>query len=208
MIFIFYFGIYLLNNRIQFFSPTIIPETIIDQLVVFNPHGSYFYIFAYIYPVLVFLRLYSLQQLKEISLFQIHFLTTALVANIFFFLFPTTIISPTSNYSLQQLLEISNWFSAHGMYLIYNTDQLFNCFPSLHVATAFVAANGLKNEKIQIQIIGYIIAILIAYSTLQVKQHFFYDVLGGIVLSFLCIPLSQKLLQWIEKYKLEKISQR
>jgi len=67
----------------------------------------------------------------------------------------------------------------------YNSDKPFNCFPSIHVITAYLAMKGInatnarKSMKIPVNILG----ILIIISTQLVKQHVIMDVFFAL---FLC----------------------
>ena len=67
----------------------------------------------------------------------------------------------------------------------YNSDEPFNCFPSIHVITAYLAikginaTNAIKRIKIPVNILGFLIII----STEFVKQHVIMDIFFAI---FLC----------------------
>jgi hypothetical protein len=67
----------------------------------------------------------------------------------------------------------------------YNSDEPFNCFPSIHVITAYLAMKGInatdtrKRIKIPVNVIGFLIII----STEFVKQHVIMDIFFAI---FLC----------------------
>ncbi len=69
--------------------------------------------------------------------------------------------------------------------LIYDIDPPRNCFPSLHVAWAFVA--GLSCHRVHrgvgLAAIGW--ASLIGISTLYTEQHYFADVIAGVLLASL-----------------------
>src|SRR6185436_14225959 len=61
-----------------------------------------------------------------------------------------------------------------------------NCFPSLHVSLAIIAAAYWPRARW----IGIAWAIAIAVSTMTTKQHYFVDVAGGIAMGFLTtLPL-------------------
>jgi len=67
----------------------------------------------------------------------------------------------------------------------YNSDKPFNCFPSIHVITAYLAMKGInatnakKSMKIPVNIVGFLIII----STQFVKQHVIMDIFFAL---FLC----------------------
>ena len=73
----------------------------------------------------------------------------------------------------------------------YNSDKPFNCFPSIHVITAYLAVKGInatdtrKSIKIPVNIIGFLIII----STEFVKQHVIMDIFFGMFLCNLFVTL-------------------
>ncbi|WP_165921037.1 phosphatase PAP2 family protein [Paenibacillus albiflavus] len=72
------------------------------------------------------------------------------------------------------------------VWLIYQTDQPYNCFPSIHVFTSYLVFSAIrqcKNVPFMIRF-GFIIsAWSVILSTLFVKQHVILDAAGGIVLA-------------------------
>ncbi|MCJ7690674.1 MAG: phosphatase PAP2 family protein [Clostridiaceae bacterium] len=66
----------------------------------------------------------------------------------------------------------------------YNSDEPFNCFPSIHVITAYLAMKGInatdaiKRIKFPVNIVGFLIII----STEFVKQHVIMDIFFAIIL--------------------------
>ncbi|MBU3179546.1 inositol phosphorylceramide synthase, partial [Clostridium estertheticum] len=91
--------------------------------------------------------------------------------------FQTTIIRPivTGNDILSKMILFT-----------YNSDKPYNCFPSIHVITSYLAVKGInatdakKSIKIPVNIIGFLIII----STEFVKQHLIMDIFFAL---FLCI---------------------
>ncbi|NOU86348.1 inositol phosphorylceramide synthase [Paenibacillus sp. LMG 31460] len=68
---------------------------------------------------------------------------------------------------------------------VYNHDQPYNCFPSIHVLTSYIVLKGAK-QCAGIQGAAFaIVAVLyfsIIISTIFIKQHVILDVIGAIVL--------------------------
>ena len=58
---------------------------------------------------------------------------------------------------------------------IYTFDKPHNLFPSTHISLSFMSTLILHKKA------AYIWFILIAFSTLFVKQHYILDILGGLV---------------------------
>lgn len=100
-----------------------------------------------------------------------------LVCFIIYFFFQTTVPRPqiTGDTILLQLVSV-----------IYNTDEPFNCFPSIHVLTTMIimlASTHIKETGKCQSYITQMTGILIILSTLFVKQHVIYDVVASVVLS-------------------------
>ncbi len=91
--------------------------------------------------------------------------------------YPTT---PTGNFWLDQI------------YLLYNSDTSFNCFPSLHAAVSTISFYAwyryakIKPGKITkaLAIMSFALATGVILSTLFVKQHYIVDEIAGIVLAW------------------------
>jgi membrane-associated phospholipid phosphatase len=75
-------------------------------------------------------------------------------------------------------------FLIHLVSVIYQNDQPFNCFPSIHVLTTFIIMLVLPKLKLcrMISFLSQLTGILIILSTLFVKQHVIYDVIASIAL--------------------------
>lgn len=97
------------------------------------------------------------------------------VAFITFYFFQTTTLRPivTGNDIFSKLIIFT-----------YNSDKPFNCFPSIHVITAYLAIKGInatnarKSIKIPVNVMGFLIII----STQFVKQHVIMDIFFAILL--------------------------
>lgn len=114
------------------------------------------------------------------------------VAFITYYFFQTTIIRPTVT---------GNDILSKMILFTYNSDEPYNCFPSIHVITAYLAVKGInatsarKSIKIPVNIIGFLIII----STEFVKQHVIMDIFSGL---FLCDVIFNSILYLERQYKL------
>jgi hypothetical protein len=114
------------------------------------------------------------------------------VAFITYYLFQTTVPRP--------LITGDDIFSKLILFT-YNSDAPYNCFPSIHVITAYLAAKGInatnarKSIKIPVNILGFLIII----STQFVKQHVIMDIFFAI---FLCDVFFNSITYVEERYKL------
>ena len=73
--------------------------------------------------------------------------------------------------------------------LIYDIDPPRNCFPSLHVAWAFVAALSCYRVHRGVGLMAMVWAGLIGVSTLYTKQHYVVDVIAGVMMALLAYVL-------------------
>lgn len=83
----------------------------------------------------------------------------------------------------------------------YNSDAPYNCFPSIHVITSYLAVKGInatnarKSFKISVNVLGFLIII----STQFVKQHVIMDIFSAI---FLCEVIFNSVVYVEQLYKL------
>jgi membrane-associated phospholipid phosphatase len=80
-------------------------------------------------------------------------------------------------------------FAAWCLRLVYALDAPYNCFPSLHVAYAFVAALTCDRVNRTLGIVAIAWATLIGISTLYTKQHYVADVIAGAAEGWLACTL-------------------
>lgn len=114
------------------------------------------------------------------------------VAFITYYFFQTTVLRP--------LVTGDDIFSKLLIFT-YNSDAPYNCFPSIHVITAYLAikginaTNAIKSIKIPVNIIGFLIII----STEFVKQHVIMDIFFAI---FICQTIFTLIVYVEDQYKL------
>jgi membrane-associated phospholipid phosphatase len=90
--------------------------------------------------------------------------------------YPTILPRPTR-------AAIGEGFGAWALRIAYGMDDPYNCFPSLHVAQAFLAAFTCQLVSRRLGLATTIWATLVAGSTLFTKQHYAVDVIAGILLA-------------------------
>ncbi|MEH7331952.1 phosphatase PAP2 family protein [Neobacillus drentensis] len=99
---------------------------------------------------------------------------------IIYFFFQTTVPRPSLEGN-DLLTSMVQW--------IYKKDRPYNCFPSIHVLTTFavmLASLHIKNKHLINNLCIHITGGLIIISTLFVKQHVIFDMIGSMYLvSFL-----------------------
>ena len=111
------------------------------------------------------------------------------VCYIIFLCYPTIIdhgVIPDTDFLTKLHLDITYFFD----------NPAINCFPSIHCLFCFQVMFGLFkskgfNNKLKIFLMIYLF--LIAISTVFVKQHYFYDILGGLVVCIVANIVTYKL---------------
>lgn len=150
------------------------PLTAVDRLVEFTPAALLAYVSLWFYVGIAPGLLLSVRELFAYG-FWIGVLCIAGLSCFYFW--PTSI--PPHTRSLTEF---------PGFSILQGVDAAANACPSLHVATAVFSAiwlNRLLNEMTAPQIVrtaNWCWLLLIAYSTLAIKQHVALDVLGGLIL--------------------------
>lgn len=112
-----------------------------------------------------------------------------LICAVFFIAFPTVIERP----------EISGGaYYDRLLAQLYSADQPTNLFPSMHCMFAYMVFRGFMIARLDKPVIvgSGLFAALVCASTVFVKQHFFVDIIGGIVFGEIAVTLSMKTNAW------------
>ena len=149
-----------------------VPELGLDRLLplqafwalVYGSHLVFFFL-----PVLV------MRQEEQIRRTFLAWLLVWSVGYACFLVYPTIAPRPTT--------VIGGGFFAWCLRGIYSADPPYNCFPSLHVAHAFVSALTCHRVHRGVGLAAGLWASLIALSTLFTKQHYVADVVAGLFLA-------------------------
>jgi membrane-associated phospholipid phosphatase len=170
-----YFVIALLTRNRQTYAP----EIALDRAALLEPawmivYGS-LYVFVGILPLLV---------VRQRELFRRAlqgYLLVMLVAYAGFLIYPTVAPRPAD--------VPGDGFAAWSLRLAYSLDPPYNCFPSLHVAWAFVSALTCYRVHRGVGAAAALWAGLIGASTMYTKQHYFVDVAAGAFEAFVAYVL-------------------
>ena len=149
--------------------PSYAPETALDRAIPLRPewmlvYGS-LYVFVIVLPLLVVRQPDLLRRAMQ------GYLLVMLVAYTGFLLYPTAALRPAS-------LPVDG-FASWVLAIAYAVDPPYGCFPSLHVAYAFVSAFACGRVHGGVGIVAVLWAGLIGVSTLFTKQHYAVDVIAG-----------------------------
>ena len=77
--------------------------------------------------------------------------------------------------------------------LVREVDTPASCFPSLHVALAFACSFAIRQPRPRLWRVFFAWSVAIAVSTLTTKQHYVVDVIGGVLLSVVCVAVVERI---------------
>jgi membrane-associated phospholipid phosphatase len=164
---------YTIPNQFVLFPTTNVPLTTVDTWIPLSAPWTWIYISYYPFIYFAYFAARSSGNAKR-YLFMMAAL--AFVSMLIFIFFPTEIIREP--YPL-----VGDDFSTFALATIRNLDNSVNCLPSMHIAMSCMAAYTYASESKTLGIFGFVWALLIAYSTMATKQHYFLDVIGGVGLA-------------------------
>jgi membrane-associated phospholipid phosphatase len=148
------------------------PFTALDRAMPLSPgwmlaYGS-LYMCGFILPLVVVRGRSRFQQAMKAYLF------VMLVSYLGFIAYPTTAprVEPVA----------VTGFASWALQLFYDLDQPYGCFPSLHVAYAFVGAMACYGVHRGVGRAAAAWAVLIGISTIYTKQHFAVDAIAGAII--------------------------
>jgi membrane-associated phospholipid phosphatase len=135
--------------------------------------------------ILLYLSPFMLRKKRQFIPFLKLITLELVIAAIFFLLLPLALLEhPT--------ISENNFI---GMIFTFNdkANLDYNYFPSLHVAFAFTLAFFIAEEKHSwLRILVILWACAVALSTLLTKQHYFVDVIGGMILAIVSYKFKRK----------------
>lgn len=150
-----------------------VPELPLDRAIPLSPAWSVVYgslFLAALLPVFV------LHQQELVRRTILAFLFTWLFSYAVFLAYPTVGNRPE--------VVPGDGFFEWTLRLVYASDHRYNCFPSLHVAQCFLAAFACHRVHRGVGAVAGIWAMLVALSTLFIKQHYVLDAISGALLAY------------------------
>ncbi|TGB69239.1 inositol phosphorylceramide synthase [Escherichia sp. E4930] len=148
--------------------------SVIDNLIAFSPSAVWLYLSFFLIVPLGYLsiplcHLRWLARAMQLS---------ALVAGLFYLLWPTTMQYPPF---------VQSGISTGALNGLIAIDSSQNCFPSLHAALTLLAVWAIaKKGNRWLTLMSVVWAIAIAFSILQLRRHLFIDLVGGALLASIC----------------------
>ena len=167
------------TNHFPVVVPTLLPFTWIDQKAPFWPWSVLIYTSEYFYFAFVYILL---KQEDNINQYLYSYFFAQVIACFFFIFYP--VAYPRELFPLPNDLPV--WLQGFWAWL-RNADAPTNCLPSMHVTSVYLSAFAFISDKqMKLFWVFFIWSTLIAFSTLSTKQHYFVDIVAGIILAILC----------------------
>jgi len=168
--------LYFYTNHFPLFTPVELPVFWVDRIIPFSEWAVFIYVSEYIYFTVIFLMLEPEEAWK--NYLKVFFFVQAFSCVVFLF-FPTMLprdLYPIQEDSLPIVKTVWGW--------LRTIDAPTNCFPSLHVSTVILSALSFKNINKKKYRFFLVWGLFIAFSTLPTKQHYFIDVVSGLLIAF------------------------
>ena len=165
-------GGYLITEHSAGWSPAhLLPLTALDRAVPFLPWTGWIYATVYPFPLLAAA---IVRDDRGIRTLLAAFIAVTTVCFVIFLAYPTVYPRP---------LLTGGGLAAWPLALIYRIDLPRNCLPSGHVTAAFLTAFSVRRCRPRLGAVLFFWAAVISVSTLTTKQHYFWDVAAGFLLS-------------------------
>jgi hypothetical protein len=156
-----------------------LPLLWIDRWVPFLPWSFLVYTSDYFVFAIAIL---ALSRKDEFHSFARLMFGILIICGAFFYFYPTT-------YPRPPYPDHQHWFVESVMNFVANADTPRNCFPSMHVALTAGATWALRVKGPKIFLLFTLWSLAVFASTLSTKQHYFLDILGGLVVTSVVIGL-------------------
>ncbi len=166
---VFYLGV----SRVLVFEAVEVQQLPIDRLVPFTPWSIWVYLSTF--PFL-FGLFWVAERPDNLSRLLFGFTALLLTSSAIFWFFPTTI--PRTPYAVEATGFSPNALALDFLRLI---DKPTNCVPSLHVSASLLFTLFFFNEARYRRYFPMVVLwfLLIVWSTMATKQHYFIDVVAG-----------------------------
>jgi membrane-associated phospholipid phosphatase len=177
-----FFGAYFYVLKNPAYPLTVMPVTLVDRLIPFQPLAFYVYVTLWVY---VSLPPALLASRRELYGYAAAIAATCLAGLVIFHFWPTA-VAPAD----------IDWTRYPDMEFLKNLDAAGNACPSLHVATAVFSGIWLHHllrrfgASLLMFVVNGVWCAGIVYSTMAVRQHVAVDVIAGLALGVLAAWLS------------------
>jgi membrane-associated phospholipid phosphatase len=170
-------GYFSISHIIEGHNVRVLPRLDLDQRIPFIP--EFVFIYLTIYPLFLLPFLY-IRNSGFFRIFSLAYITVMLVCYATYLVYPVAMERPTF---------VEHSFATWALGIVYRTDRPLNCFPSMHVAMSLLASLTIMEVHRVRGLLMMLLTLLIAVSTLLIKQHYILDVVAGVSLTILVYSL-------------------
>jgi membrane-associated phospholipid phosphatase len=171
---------YLSTGNLHFRSPALLTPSRIDEAIPFADWTIWIYHSQFWF---LLLTIHLVKRAENLTRTFYAMALASLSSFCVFLIYPTTI---------PRNVQAASGLTDKAFQFLYAVDSPTNCFPSLHVALATLAAIAMLGERKSLGSIAVVWALLISLSTLTTKQHYVIDLIGGLLIARLCRFLAVK----------------
>ena len=173
--------LYTLAGATPFRRPVVLSPTAIDKSMPFVGWSVWVYMSQFFF--LVF-SVMILKQPRSISRALYSMTLASALSFAVFFTYPTMLARGPAT---------AGGLTGRMFEFLYRIDSSANCFPSLHVSLAWLAALGVAGEDRGKGIAAIVFASVISLSTMTTGQHYLIDVAAGLVVAAICRAVVAKI---------------
>lgn len=170
-------GYFSISHIIENHPASTLPRLDLDERIPFIP--EFVFIYLCIYPLFL-LPFFYIRNSAFFRIFSLAYITVMLVCYATYLTYPVAMERP--------FFEEQS-FATWALRIVYNSDRPLNCFPSMHVAMSLLASLTIMEVHRVRGILALLLTLLIAVSTLFIKQHYILDVVAGMMLTLLVYSL-------------------
>lgn len=171
---------YLLAGNLHWRPPVLLNPSRLDDAIPFVEWSIWLYHSQFFF---LLLAIHLIGRAENLTRVFYAMAGASLLSFAIFLIYPTTI---------PRVAQIDSGLAERAFQLLYAVDPPTNCFPSLHVALATLASLAVWSERKVFGRFALLWAVLISLSTMTTKQHFFVDVIGGLLIATVCRSLAIK----------------
>jgi len=150
-----------------------IPTLAWEERIPFMP--VFVWVYLCIYPLFLLPFLF-IRNTQFFRLFSFSYILVMGICYVFYLVIP---VSFTGRPDL-----VVDSFSLFVLSIVYSADNAWNCFPSMHVAMSLMAALTILEVHRVRGVFATLLTVLIAASTVLIKQHYVLDIVAGMVITF------------------------
>jgi membrane-associated phospholipid phosphatase len=174
--------LYSATNHSHLFASRFLTVLPFEKRLPLVPWTIWIYLTSFFVMIFIFFDIRDLENLHRLTY---AFLILQLFCNLVFVLFPVAVpreLSPLPG----DIGPITRWLFNYTR----TVDTPRNCLPSLHVANScLISLVYLKENRLKF-LFAAAWVLLVSFSTLATKQHYFWDVIAGIAIAVILFRLA------------------